>query len=114
MFVAECLNQTESSKHDNRKPSGAVAWAFGSPSIERTWKQKEPRQCPCFGSTPTRVRLQVVTGREGDQEGHEESDVPSAAELFSGMTFVESVTAPLSLVVSHSQEEAKGKRTQAK
>ena len=41
------------------------------------------------------------------------SDVPSAAELFSGMPPLESVKALLSLFVSHSQEEAIGKRTTA-
>ena len=41
------------------------------------------------------------------------SDVPSAAELFSGLPPPESVKALLSLFVSHSQEEAKGKRTLA-
>ena len=72
-----------------------------------TW-QKEPRQCPCVGSTPTRVTRidpKVSFGRERDQEGR------AAAELFSGMTPLESVKALLSLFVSHSQEEAKGKRT---
>ena len=39
------------------------------------------------------------------------SDVPSAAELFNGMPPLESVKALFS--VSHSQEEAKGKRTLA-
>ena len=43
------------------------------------------------------------------------SDVPSAAELFSGMPPLESVKrfALLSLFVSHNQEEAKGTRTLA-
>ena len=41
------------------------------------------------------------------------SDVPSATELFSGMPTLESVSALLSLFVSHSQEETKGKRTVA-
>ena len=41
------------------------------------------------------------------------SDVPSAAELFSGMPPLESVKALLSLFVSHSQEEVKGKGTLA-
>ena len=40
-------------------------------------------------------------------------DVPSAAELFSGMPLLEVVNALHSLFVSHSQEEAKGKRTLA-
>ena len=39
------------------------------------------------------------------------SDIPSATELFSGMPPLESVKAPLSLFVSHSQEKEKGKRT---
>ena len=39
------------------------------------------------------------------------SDVPSAAELFSRMPLLESVEALLFLFVSHSQEEAQGKRT---
>ena len=38
------------------------------------------------------------------------SDVTSAAELFSGIPPLEGVRALLSLFVSHSQEEAKGKR----
>ena len=44
--------ETESVKQAS---SGAMAWAFGSPSFVKTWMQKEPRQCPCVGSTPTRV-----------------------------------------------------------
>ena len=41
------------------------------------------------------------------------SDVPSAAELFSGMPPLETVKAPFSLFVSHSHQEEKGKRTLA-
>ena len=41
------------------------------------------------------------------------SDVHSAAELFSGISALETVKAPLSLFVSHNQEEEKGKRTLA-
>ena len=41
------------------------------------------------------------------------SDVPCAAEFFSGLPPLESLKALLSLFVSHSQEEAKGKRTLA-
>ena len=39
------------------------------------------------------------------------SDVPSAAELLSGLPPLESVKTLLSLFVSHSREEAKGNRT---
>ena len=61
--VAECLQQRDSRKADGRKSSGAVAWAFGSPSFARTWMHKEPRQCPCVGSAPTRVmRVDQTTG----------------------------------------------------
>ena len=41
------------------------------------------------------------------------SDVPSAAELLSGMPPLESAKALLSLFVSNNQQEAKGKRTLA-
>ena len=41
------------------------------------------------------------------------SDVPSATGLFSGVSLLESVKALLSLIVFHTQEEAKGKRTLA-
>ena len=41
------------------------------------------------------------------------SQVPSAAELFSGMPPPESVKALLCLFVSRSEEEAKGQRTLA-
>ena len=47
------------------------------------------------------------------KKGMTESDVPSAAERFSGMPPLESVTGLLSLFVSHSHEEANGKRTLA-
>ena len=74
--VAECLKQRDSSKRDIAKSSGAVAWAFGSPSFVRIWMLKEPRQC----------RLSWVGIDKGDadqpncrsrsvmrdQEGHEE------------------------------------------
>ena len=60
--VAERLKQRELNKRDERKSSGVVAWAFGSPSFVRTWMQ---RQC---GWT----ELQVMICRARDQEGHEE------------------------------------------
>ena len=60
--------------------------------------QKEPRQCLCIGSTPTRVmrvgpnyRSRLVV-RE-IKKAMKKSGVPSAAELFSGMPLLESVYA---------------------
>ena len=96
------------------KSNDAVAWASGSPSFVKIWMQKEPR-CPCVGLTPTGVmrvdqnyRCRLVV-RE-IKKAMKKSDVPSAAELFSGMPLLERGKAPISLCVSHSQEEAKGKR----
>ena len=58
-----CLKQRGSSKHDKTKSSDVVPWALRSPSFVRTWTQKEPRQCFCVGSTPTRVtRVDQTTG----------------------------------------------------
>ena len=57
------LCQRESSERDERKSSGAVAWASGSPNFVGTWMQEEPKQCLCVGSTPTRVmRIDQTTG----------------------------------------------------
>ena len=63
------------------------------------------------GRPNTRSRL--IVGEREVKKAMKRSDVPSAAELFSGMPPLESGRALLSLFVSHSQEEAKGKRTLA-
>ena len=47
---------------------------------------------------------------ERGHEGHEKSDVLAAAELFCVMPHLESVTAFLSLFVSHSKDDVKCKR----
>ena len=99
--LAEGLNHQESSKHDKRESSGAVAWVFWSPSFERTWRQKEPRQCPCVGSTPTRVIVGLVV-RE-IKKRMEKSDVLSAAERFGVVPPLESVNTPLSGCLSQSR-----------
>ena len=49
----------------------------------------------------------------GIKKTMKKSDVYSAAELFSGKPPLESVKAILSLFVSYSKKEAKGKRTLA-
>ena len=94
---------------------------FGSPFFERTWRQKEPRQSilALAGSTtdkgdagPPNYRSRLVVRKI--MKTTMKSDVPSAAELFSEMPPLEMVKGtPISLFVSHGQEEAKGKRTLA-
>ena len=87
------------------KSSGAVSWASGSTSFVRTWMQKEPRQCPCVGSTSTRAmrnnRSRLIV-RE-IKMAMKKSDVPTAAELLSAMAPLESVKALLTLFVSQSR-----------
>ena len=73
---------------------------------------------PTLGLTLMRApRIDTTTGFvwscERSKKAMKRSDVPSAAELFSGMPPLESVKVLLSLFVSHSQEEAKGKQTLA-
>ena len=106
---------SESSKRDERMSSGVVARAFGSPSFARAWMQKEPRQCPPrwidtdrgdVGLPNYRSRLVVRELKKTVKK----SDVPTAAELFSGMPILESVKALLSPCSSDSQEEARSKR----
>ena len=48
---------------EKRNSSGALTWAFGSPSSKIHRGRKSQRQCPCVGSTPTRVvRVDQTTG----------------------------------------------------
>ena len=52
--------------------AGAEAWALGSPSFARTWRQKELRQYPCFEARCGSTKVEVSIGRERNQEDHEE------------------------------------------
>ena len=76
--------------------NGVVAWTFRSPSFVMTWMQKEPKRCPYVGLTLTRVDVDRpnyrsrLVARE-IKKGMKKSDVPSAAEHFSGTPPLESV-----------------------
>ena len=74
----------------------------GSPSFARTWLQKEPKQCLYVGFDTDKgdadrpnYRSRLVV-RE-IKKAMKKSDVPFAAELFSGMPLLESVKALFSL-----------------
>ena len=110
LCVAECWNLDESGRRDRMRSIGFVARACGSPSCERTWRQKEPRQFPFVGSTPTRaMRIDQTAGliwscERSRSPSRNSRSLPPLNSSSSGL---------LSLFVAHSHGEAKGKQTLA-
>ena len=106
-FVAECLSQQGSGKHDKRKSSGAAAWAVWEPVLRKDMEAEGAQtEYPCAGwidtdkgdAGPPNYRSRLVVRKI--MKTTMKSDVPSAAELFSEMPPLEMVKELLSLCSS--------------